>query len=708
MSIPLFPYPQWARALPRSFALTADARLSAHPDHLMTAHFLVDQLREQHLLTLDVGTLETSSGATITIDTLENLPAGLPAEVLQTGGYMLSIDAEGIRIVAYDAAGAFYGVQSLLQLIAAARAGDAPGENIVLPGIQVYDWPYKPLRGIHLYMPGRKDIPFFKRLLAWIASLKYNVLFLEVGGGMEYKRRPEINRAWEKFCAEADAFPGGATALYNRSLPFLKDSPHTELGGGSYLEQEEVADLLAYARSLHIEVIPEVQALSHTYYLCCAYPEIAERADDPWPDTCCPSHPETYTVLFDVMAEVIEVFNPRMIHIGHDEVYHMGHCPRCQGKHPSDLLADEILRIHEFLAPQGIRLAMWGDKLLPFDAGGQGGVTIVHERPSTGQRTVFPETYQAIERLPRDILMSEWLGNRDPRAINFFLKQGFEVCCGNFGDNFAAQAFIRWQDRGAASGVLGGEVSTWCQVSEFALAYNGCVFNILFSAPLLWWSHYRDLDRDHLLRDVAERMPAVRRWLGEMPPLPEQVESAVTSQSLSLGQQSAPEFAPSRPAASIDTQKPALAILVGKRVDALRFTHSCITAKQRRPTWAIADPYQHPPDNLLALYTIHYADGSQVEIPIHYGTHIARWDIPYGESIDAIPYAADPIAIEREASGRRVTIYQYEWANPRPHKLVDKVTLTYAGDESGTIWIFDIDTLQRVDNHELQDRTQLH
>ena len=54
-------------------------------------------------------------------------------------------------------------------------------------------------------MPGRKDIPFFKRLLAWIASLKYNVLFLEVGGGIEYKRRPEINRAWEKFCAEADA-----------------------------------------------------------------------------------------------------------------------------------------------------------------------------------------------------------------------------------------------------------------------------------------------------------------------------------------------------------------------------------------------------------------------------------------------------------------------------------------------------------------------
>ena len=151
MSIPLFPYPQWARALPQSFALTADARLSAHPDYLMTAQFLVDQLREQHLLTLDVGTLETSSGATITIDTLENLPAGLPAEVLQTGGYMLSIDAEGIRIVAYDAAGAFYGVQSLLQLIAAARAGDAPGENIVLPGIQIYDWPYKPLRGIHLY-----------------------------------------------------------------------------------------------------------------------------------------------------------------------------------------------------------------------------------------------------------------------------------------------------------------------------------------------------------------------------------------------------------------------------------------------------------------------------------------------------------------------------------------------------------------------------
>ena len=143
---------------------------------------------------------------------------------------------------------------------------------------------YKPLRGVHFYLPGRGQIPFFKRVLTWLSGLGYNTLFLEIGGGMRYERHPAINAAWERFCAEATAFSGGAFGI-QRSQPFPKDSTHTELGSGSYLEKAEVADLVSYARALGIDVIPEVQTFSHSYYLCGAYPEIAERGDDPWPDT---------------------------------------------------------------------------------------------------------------------------------------------------------------------------------------------------------------------------------------------------------------------------------------------------------------------------------------------------------------------------------------------------------------------------------------
>ena len=118
-----------------------------------------------------------------------------------------------------------------------------------MPHLEVRDWPYKPMRGAHIYMPGRDDIPFFKRLLAWLASLRYNTLFLEVGGGMRYDRHPEVNEAWARFCEEVLAYPGGPRGLQS-SQPYPKDSTHTELGGGRLLEKSEVADLVAYANSL--------------------------------------------------------------------------------------------------------------------------------------------------------------------------------------------------------------------------------------------------------------------------------------------------------------------------------------------------------------------------------------------------------------------------------------------------------------------------
>lgn len=115
----------------------------------------------------------------------------------------------------------------------------------------------------------------------------------------------------------------------------------------------------------HIEIIPEVQSLSHSYYLCCAHPEIAERQDDPWPDTYCPSNPKTYELLFDVMDEVIAAFKPRIMHIGHDEAYTFAICPRCQDRSSADLLAGDINTIHEFLASRGVRPFIWCDKLTP-------------------------------------------------------------------------------------------------------------------------------------------------------------------------------------------------------------------------------------------------------------------------------------------------------------------------------------------------------
>ena len=65
------------------------------------------------------------------------------------------------------------------------------------------------------------------------------------------------------------------------------------------------------------------------------------------------------------MDEVIDVFQPKLINIGHDEFYSMCLCEKCRDRRPQDVFAEDVTRIHDYLAARGIRTAMWCDKLLP-------------------------------------------------------------------------------------------------------------------------------------------------------------------------------------------------------------------------------------------------------------------------------------------------------------------------------------------------------
>lgn len=617
-------------------------------------------------------------------------------EVARAEGYVLHAGDRGIALAGHDAAGLYYGVQTLRQ------AARWEGESLCMAKAEIRDWPHKPVRGVHLYMPGRDQIPFFRQLVTWLSSLKYNTIYLEIAGGMEFERHPAINAAWVEFCQAAATFPGGQRGLQD-SQPWVKDSTHTELGQGGFLLKSEVAELVAWAGQHHIEVIPEVQSLSHSYYLCMAYPEIAERQDDPFPDTYCPSNPRTFEILFDVMDEVIEVFSPRLIHIGLDEIINLGHCRRCRGKSGAELLAGNINRIHEHLAARGIRIGMWGDKLLPLATGGRfgGGMAMDGSNSYWGRANTIPATYEARGMIPRDVQITNWYWAIDPEASQVFVRDGFEVVLGNFGGNFAAQKLKGWHEVGAPAGVLGAEVSTWCEVSDFAFGYNGSFFNMIFAAQMLWWSQYRDLDREDVTAAAARQTAYLRRFLGRPGPQPGEGEQ-VALPAGSVGDGEARDVVlPSaatgatgpghgRCPLGVDAAHPRLEVELTGVVEGLRFTHGCTTGKRRRATWLLPDPGSFPPEDLLAAYTVHYADGADEEVPIYFGSHVAAWDVPYGEAIDAVPFLADPVPAGRDPAGRRVTLYTCEWTSPRPEAEVVGLRLEYRGDEGGAVWLTEL------------------
>ncbi|MCJ7736653.1 MAG: family 20 glycosylhydrolase [Anaerolineae bacterium] len=703
----IFPRPQWIREVNgASFVLRPGTPILATEDCHDEAIKLRDWLNQEYSLGLTVERFSGSKSGII-VSKLDNKSIQRILESQQTPidgrevvseGYTVHVSGDHVLIAGFDDAGVFYGIQLLRQLIT------RHDRKITVAAVEVHDWPFKKMRGIHLYMPGREDLPFFRRLLGLLAALRYNTVFIEVGGGMRYDRHPEINEAWEQFVRTANAFDEGPQGL-QRSQPFPKDSTHTELGGGSYLEKDEVREIIAYANSLHIEVLPEVPSLSHAYYLVCPHPELAERDDDPYPDTYCPSNPASYELLFDVMEEVIEVFRPRIIHIGHDEVYSYGLCPRCKGKSGAELIAHEINTVHDFLAEKGIRTAMWGDKLMNIIVGGrnQGG----RERRVRGggwfknqDEYVMVETYQAVNSVPKDILILDWYWLSDSGSEQYFADYGFEEIFGNFGQNFGPAEFRNWDRRASAEHVLGAEVSTWCAVSEYALARNACIFNFLFSAGMMWWCHYADYERPRVLETIVELQPRVRDWLGDRKSPSLSGSANMVPLPLGNAAQTTLSFAGLLPDGTFDAGEVPFwvdgAETKGIRVDAteplagpielhtaassLVFLHTCQCSRKFRPTWAFSDPLRPSPEDLLGGYTIRFADGTETVAEIRFGENIANRSKQYGEDIAAVPYWAEPVAIGTDEEGLPVTLYRFEWINPHPEKTLETANLHF--DES--------------------------
>ena len=330
---------------------------------------------------------------------LSTLPDFYGAEEREEG-YAIEITEEEVRLYGETERARIYAAVTLLQM--ANHEGLYTG--------RLYDSPDCPFRGYRVNLPPRHGFEDFYRMVDTLIYYKYNALSLEIGGAMEYKRHPRINEVWRAFAEETHRYSGRTDEIQN-GYGWSKNSIHTENAEGDILTQEEVRTLVAYARSRGLEVYPEAPTLSHSDYICMAYPELAERKEDPYPDTYCPNHPDTYRIVFDILEEILDVFDPKVVNIGHDELYTACVCERCRGLYPDEVYAKDITKIHDWLAERGVRTMMWAEKLLPVVTangrryGGAGGRYI---RRDGTELEPHPVLFYCQTKLPRDIIMLNW------------------------------------------------------------------------------------------------------------------------------------------------------------------------------------------------------------------------------------------------------------------------------------------------------------
>lgn len=399
--------------------------------------------------------------------------------------YALKIGEE-TKIYANSKRGIIYALSTLLQL---------KDYKELFEG-EIYDTPDREVRGYRVFTPGRESFQDFEKALDKMVYYKYNTITIEVGGAMEYKRHPKINTEWEKYAKSVREIPGRSTEI-QYMYPWGKNSLSIENGDGGYITQDEMRQLIKKCREREIDVIPEVPSLSHSDYIVRAYREINERVEDEYPDTYCPSNPRTYEILFDIIDEVVDVFEPEYMNIAHDEYYTSAKCPLCKGKDPADLYAGDINKIYAYLKSKGVKTMMWGEKLLKVyhpDGTGAGG---------TGDPDHdVPPLYTCIDKLPRDITMINWywsLITTEEEMI--YHDNDFSMLYGNFN----AMNHKDYRQR-MNNGCRGGLVSNWGSFSDIYMQRNCQNLSLAFTAWAFWSSDYDTPMKNYVLKKCEDEL----------------------------------------------------------------------------------------------------------------------------------------------------------------------------------------------------------
>ena len=146
---------------------------------------------------------------------------------------------------------------------------------------------------------------------------------------------------------------------------------HPECRGDNPRSVSDAKKILKCCRENGIRLIPKMNLLGHQDNdeggLLRAHPEFDETQEMEKVEYCrsiCPSHPEVFPFVCDLMDELIDAFEADGFHIGADEVFLIGECERCRGRDKGEIFAEWVNKLAGYLRDRGVTTYMWGDRLL--------------------------------------------------------------------------------------------------------------------------------------------------------------------------------------------------------------------------------------------------------------------------------------------------------------------------------------------------------
>ena len=580
----------------------------------------------------------TGSGKQIRIGTLTD--AVLAKEAQTRGltpdkpeGYALWVDATGAGVVGFDALGAYRGAQTLRQLVSStglrfAAVKDAPALQTRVAMIY-----------LDAYSKGVNDF-----LIPMLARLKFSHVLVMTN----YVRWDASKPMWH---------PNGAT----------KD------------EAKRVAELV---RTNGMKAIPLLETPGHAqwFFYGGANRDLMQDplVTDPYAyDTL---NPRTFEIILPILKEIVDVFKPEFVHIGHDEVAALDRGrfpgrPDGQALGLEKLFADHAVKLHDYLATLGVGTMIWHDVAL-----------------STAYRD------KILPALPKDIVICAWHYSpaSDYSTLADAQSQGFRVIGSSWfapgNPEAMAKAALRVNAFGAMqtrwSGYFGNQTMIEGQTEQGVAYVNaGSAFwnpSAAAVTPLEAASRYRDAYRPAKLSAVAGRTvdltsavtrslsdPDEKGWIGRGP--------NIDLSSLPVGSTRLGGYAFNVSGAVMlkgaragaNTLPETVTLEIGSTAASIAFLQ---TSGWLSPLTS--------PRTKIGAYKINYSDGTSATQALEYGRQITAWTDTVIKTL-----TLEPVWRGRTKENLEVGVSVFVWQNPNPAKTIQSIEFSSAGLQSNPVLI---------------------
>ncbi len=355
----IIPAPQHVTQRPGLFKITSQTRIvlgeGSRQEDAFAAEEInerLDELKDTRLKIMKEESLRRLTSNYIFIgsprsdlakDFLRRRDGALTSEMKEEG-YFLDVNNEGVAIIAESARGRFYGVMSLLQLLAQEK------KSVVVPAVSIHDWPLQKMRGItdDISRGQVSTMENFKKIVRFLARYKLNVYSPYLEDMFVFKKHPRIGK-------ERGALTAG-----------------------------EVRELDAYAKRYHVELIPIFETLGHWENIL-ALPEYVKYAEFPGAHTLNVSNQAVYALLDEMIGELAAAFSSPYFNMAADESWDVGLGANKERVAKSDLAtvhAEHYRRLFEILKKYKKKPIMYGD--------------IILNNPTI------------LDKIPKDIIIVDW------------------------------------------------------------------------------------------------------------------------------------------------------------------------------------------------------------------------------------------------------------------------------------------------------------